>query len=127
MTAKVLLDANILIELFQKRQRTRQVQETIKEHEFYLLCISILSVDLLLYFVERDKGSKRVAHDFLKNYQILDMNKTDYEWAQANDRGDFEDALQVACALRHGCQKLITLDQRLAKNHEKHIITKLVR
>lgn len=127
-TDKTLLDANILIEIVLERLKYQAVVRTITEAAAeHKLVTSILSADLLLYYVEREKRDKAGAFNFLRSYQILDMNEADYEWATQNDQGDFKDALQVACALRHGCKKLITLDAELAKRHNKHIAVKLVK
>lgn len=123
----VFVDANVLMELFFARASRRAVLQALEadgpeaEH-----VVSIVSVHILFYFVEKEKKRKSDAHDFLKSYGILDMNEADYDWAAANDQGDFEDALQVACALRHGCNKFLTLDASLAAAHRKHIATKLI-
>ncbi len=126
MTDRLFLDANVLLELLQQRMKVVEVGEAIKDYQGCSMATSILCIDLVMYFVERDGGDKQVAYNFLASYEVLDMNDTDYAWAQDNDRGDFEDALQVACALRHGCAKLLTLDKELAKNHNKHIAVELI-
>ena len=126
-TDNIFLDANIIMELHFGRRAWRAVLEVLAEDSDEANAISVVSVHVLLYYVERAKKSKQEVFEFLRNYQILNMNEADYEWAAANDQGDFEDALQVACALRHGCKKLITLDADLAKRHNKHIAVKLVR
>lgn len=120
--ANIFLDTNIILELFFHRSKYNQVvAELSSVSELDGITISILSVTFFMYHVEKQNRSLSEAHDFLGKYQILDMKEADYNWAQANDQGDFEDALQVACALRHGCKKIITLDRLLAKNHDKHI------
>jgi predicted nucleic acid-binding protein len=44
----------------------------------------------------------------------------DAQWAFMNFQGkDFEDALQVACALREDCSSFATLDELLAKKYKK--------
>jgi predicted nucleic acid-binding protein len=127
-TDKVLLDVNAIMELHFGRRSWRDVLAAIAEDgEEAEHLVSILSVHILLHFVEKDKRSKTEAFNFLQSYGIFDMAEADYEWAMLNDQGDFEDALQVACALRHGCKKLITLDADLSKRHNKHIVVKLVR
>ncbi len=124
----VFIDANILMELFFARASRQKVMETLlakgaeAEH-----VASILSVHILFYYVEKEKKQKSDAHDFLQSYRILDMNEADYEWAMANDQGDFEDALQIACALRQGCKKFLTLDQGLKQRHHKHLAITLIR
>jgi predicted nucleic acid-binding protein len=78
-------------------------------------------VSTLLYYVEAEGLDKKIAHSFIKGYRILDMTGSDYEWAEANDQGDFEDGLQVACAKRHGCSYLLTLDKKFGKMYGKYL------
>lgn len=123
--ASTFVDTNVLMELIFSRLRRQAVTEALSvEPE---LSASILALSTTFYYIEKGRLDKPEAHEFFKNYQILGMNEADYNWAAQNDQGDFEDALQVACALRHGCKKLITLDADLAKRHHKHIAVKLVK
>lgn len=88
---------------------------------------SILAVDILFYYVEKDKLDKAKAHEFISSYEILNCDKTDYLWAREHDQGDFEDALQVACARRHGCSLLITCDQKMKSMYGKYIAVRTVK
>ncbi len=111
------------------RVRKRQAMAAIADlgtntSEVYL---SSLSVSHFMYFAELEKKSKHDAHAFIKQFPALDVNQADVDWAFANDQGDFEDALQVACALRHGCKKFLTLDQGLKTRHHKHLAITLIR
>lgn len=120
--ANVFLDANVLMELFFSRKRRAKVEEAILAlSPDALLVTSILAVHILFYYVEKDAFDKSEANAFLSAYKIFDMGGTDYDWAFANDQGDFEDALQAACALRHKCRKIITLDRDFAARYAKHI------
>lgn len=122
METSVFLDANVLMELFLNRQRRAQVEKTIMALPGdAVLATSILTVHILLYYVEKDGFDKSEANAFLSAYRILGMEANDYERAFANDQGDFEDALQTACALRHNCRKILTLDRDFAALHAKHI------
>jgi predicted nucleic acid-binding protein len=56
----------------------------------------------------------------LSENKILPLALEDYRWAVDNEQGrDFEDALQVAMAIRTGCSSFITLDANLAKRYAK--------
>jgi predicted nucleic acid-binding protein len=112
---RIYLDANILLEILFKRARHPQVEKLLSSMENVQFCASVLSIDLVMYFVELDKKPKDVARQFLRKYTILNMTPKDTDWAYDNDTGDFEDALQVACARRHGCASFITLDQKLER------------
>lgn len=120
--ANIFLDANVLMELFFSRKRRAKVEEVVMAlPDNALLTTSILAVHILFYYVEKDKFDKSEANAFLSAYKVLDMGSADYGWAFTNDQGDFEDALQTACALRHGCRKILTLDRDFAALHTKHI------
>ncbi len=124
---KVFLDTNVVMEvLFQRGKRADLQKLVMSLPDRTYLAISVLTVGTVFYYAERAKIAKTRVHDLLSEFIILDMGAEDYDWAVDNDQNDFEDALQVACALRHDCSKLITLDKGLAKNHRKHIVTKLV-
>lgn len=126
--SSTFVDANVLMEIFFTRLRRQAAEAVIAmaaENELSL-ATSILAVSILFYYVEKDHFNKATAHEFVKSYRLLDINEADYDWAVANDQGDFEDALQVASALRHGCSKFLTLDGSLAAAHRKHIATTLI-
>ena len=128
MTANVLVDANVLMELFFNRpKRDATVAAITSLTKDSIVCTSILSISVLLYFVETEKRDKTLAYSFLNGYKVLDMSEADFIWAQANDQGDFEDALQVSCALRHTCQKLLTLDKNLGLMYGKHVLVQTIR
>jgi predicted nucleic acid-binding protein len=53
---------------------------------------------------------------------LLDLTPQDYLWAKRHCMdGDFEDALQMAVAVRNRCKVFVTLDKTLAKNYQKYI------
>lgn len=114
MTNKlVFLDTNVLMELLFGRPNHELVAAAILDlPNEAKVCASILSTSTLLYFVESEKFDKTIAHNFIHGFSILDMTLEDYVWAENNDQGDFEDALQTACARRHGCSSILTLDKR---------------
>lgn len=123
----ILLDATIIMELFFNRAKRPEVLRYMEEQgDKARYVTSILSTHILFYYVESKHINKAAAHAFLAQYGVLDINEADYLWARANDQDDFEDALQVACALRHGCQKFFTLDRKLVRNHQKHIAVTLI-
>ena len=124
---KVYLDANVLLELLFHRARYEKVVKALLDAKDVQLCISVLSVDLVMYFVEIEKQSKVKAWEFLSKYHHLDLTTVDTTWAHDNDQGDFEDALQVSCALRHGCKLLITLDKDFQKMYGAFINVQTIR
>jgi predicted nucleic acid-binding protein len=118
----IFIDTNILMEvLFHRSQYDAAMAGLMSLAEQAIVCTSIVSVSTLLYYVEAKKLDKKIAHHFIKGYRILGMSEIDYEWAENNDQGDFEDALQTACARRHSCSYLLTLDKRFGKMYGKYL------
>lgn len=116
------------MELFFRRPRQQAVIAAVTAlPEDAVLCISMLSVSTLFYFVEKAGIDAARAHKFLQNYTILDAAPADYEWATDNDAGDFEDALQISCACRSGCGSFMTLDQKVGAMYGRFLPVTTVR
>ena len=124
----VFVDTNILMELFFRRSKYDLVMTGLLAlaEQDETVCTSILSFTTLMYYVEAEKFDKKTAHKFINGFKILDMNENDYRWAEANDQGDFEDALQVACARRHDCAYLLTLDKKLGNMYGKYLSVRTI-
>ncbi len=124
---KVYLDANILLEILFHRARYDKVVELLGSIDEVQFCVSVLTIDLVMYFVEIEKQPKDKAWEFIEKYKKLDMTIGDIEWAHDNDRGDFEDALQIGCARRHKCTQFITLDQGIERQYGRFIYVQTIR
>jgi predicted nucleic acid-binding protein len=127
MTAKVFIDTTVLMELFFRRSNYELAAKSLMAlSEENIVCASLLSVSTLLYYVEAEKFDKKIAHNFVRGFKILDMTEADYKWAEDNDQGDFEDALQVACARRHGCSDLFTMDKKFGVMYDKYLSVRTI-
>lgn len=124
---KVYLDANVLLEILFHRARYEKVVELLGSMEEVQFCVSVLTIDIVMYFVEIEKQPKDKAWWFINKYEKLDMTLPDVEWAHDNDHGDFEDALQVGCARRHKCTQFITLDQAVEPRYGRFISVQTIR
>ena len=123
----IFIDTNILMEVFFRRAKYDSAMASLVAlPELDIAWTSILSLSTLLYYVEAEKFDKKTAYKFMRGYRILDMTNSDYEWAKNNDQGDFEDALQVACAKRHDCSYLLTLDKKLGNMYGKYLSIRTV-
>ena len=78
---------------FRRAKYDLAVTKLIALAEQSIVCTSILSISTLIYYVEVEGFDKEIAYKFIHGYKVLDINNSDYEWAQNNDQGDFEDAL----------------------------------
>ncbi len=113
----IFLDANILLELLLPgRRKVLQVEKYLEEQTGQIFAISMLSVHLVWHFGRLAGIPDKYLASSLAEHEILACEPIDYAWALGNEEGkDFEDALQVAAALRGGCTELLTLDKALAR------------
>jgi len=108
----LFLDANILIEIILGRDHSEAAVKLIENHPGQP-AISTLTGHLVMYFGGRI-STTRLLQGFLADFDMLPLEKTDFDWAFANLHGDdFEDALQLAIAIRNGYDKFLTLDKKL--------------
>lgn len=111
-SSKVFIDANVLIEITLRRINQDKARKVIAKH-IDGMCISALTGHLVMHF-SSPSIEFSVLNAFLANYTVLELTKADFDWAFANIRGnDFEDALQLAVAVRNGCSQFITFDKKL--------------
>lgn len=121
-----LVDANILLEVIQRRKYVAVCESFLNNNEDK--AISILTLDLVMYFVERDKLEWEPVKAFLESFTWLPIVDADAQWAFLNFKGgDFEDAVQVACAVREKCSSFVTLDVPLSKKYAGNIKIHLLR
>src|SRR2546430_2916219 len=113
----IFLDANVLIEIVLDRKQeavVRKIFQSLVEKPY----ISALSAHLVVHF-GRPIVELAVLRQFLADFTIMPLEAADFEWAFSNARNaDFEGALQVAVAVRHGCSRFITLDKALYSSYK---------
>jgi predicted nucleic acid-binding protein len=120
------VDANVLLEVILKRARATTCEQFLSNGEDKAM--SLLTLDLVMYFVERDKMTWKPVKTFLESFRWLPVLESDAQWAFVQFAGDdFEDGLQVACAIREGCDKFVTLDGPLSKRYAGNIAIELLR
>lgn len=119
MRNMVLIDANVLLEvLLPGRLQKTRVAEWLSVNK-QTGCISILTVYLTLYFGLKAGIVESKIHEFLSDYLIQDLVVADYLQAKRLVKNkDYEDALQLATAIRTGCGAVVTLDKKFAQNYK---------
>lgn len=115
----VFLDSNVILEVIlkdrPKRHQVKEYLEYISESD-EPSSISMLSVHLIMHFGRKEQIDDGLLQAVINENELFALSLDDYEWALANEkRKDFEDALQIAVAVRSGCDSFITLDTSLAK------------
>jgi predicted nucleic acid-binding protein len=112
----VYVDANVILELILQRPRMRDAAKMLGEADVSV--ISMLTVHLVWHFCRLENVADSVIETAIADKTIVDVTRTDYEWALRHEKGrDFEDALQVATALRSGCDTFLTFDRALARRY----------
>ncbi len=108
----ICFDANLLLEVVFGRKYSNLVVDYL-ENTKEPIGISALTGHLVVHFGKKERHIP-VLREFLQDFDMLSLEKTDFEWAFNNMRNDdFEDALQLAVAIRHGCKKFTTIDNEL--------------
>jgi predicted nucleic acid-binding protein len=117
----ICIDANVLIEIILGRKNAEICRKYIDSHKEDM-ATTVLSLDIVMYYTESNKLSLRPVEHFLRLFTWLAITDTDAEAAfKYFEDKDFEDALQISCAVREGCSRFVTLDRGLAKKYSKEI------
>ena len=111
---KVFVDTNIVLDYFYDRMRDGCAKTIVLvgQESMYVRCISILTAINVLYITK--KYETRVSpDDIARLFRILPQDYEQYSYAQTIDIDDFEDAMQLACAVGGGCRAFVTRDRDL--------------
>lgn len=115
MQNKTFFDANVLIEVLESRKNSNLAISALRSMSSDNF-ISVLTGHIIMHVCKRVEPS--VLRNFLDDYTMLDFVPDDVVWAFENKRNeDFEDALQIAIAIRNGCSTFVTFDKKLAKDY----------
>jgi len=113
-------DANVILEtLLPGRPRAQEVEVLLRGKD---ICISMLTIHLAYHFGLKEKYELNQIQRAIDGYAVLDITNNDYQGALRTIRNnDFEDALQLAVAMRSDCDAVITLDRQFAKTYKDKI------
>lgn len=116
----IFLDTNILLEITLPDRPHYQQVKSFLERAKESTAISMLSTHLVMHFGRKAQINDAFLHAVINENSLLALTSEDYAWAANNEQGnDFEDALQLAVAIRAGCNSYITLDRALVKRYAK--------
>ncbi len=121
----IFIDANVLLETILKdRKNIIKAQDYVSSHN---IIISPLSAHLFVYFGLRDGLDLNVLLDMLNRHRFTSFGTEEIIWATKNHQDEnFEDALQVACAVMQDCQTFVTFDKKLAQKYSQFINVKVL-
>ncbi len=124
----LVLDTNIVMELVEERLRAKTVLRALNLYGNEPLYITTLTVSTAFYLAEAHKFDVLEVERVVTRCSVIDVDAADVDWALAHYKGkDFEDALQIAAALRQKCTVFMTLDAALAKKYGKFLTIELIR
>ena len=113
---KYLLDTSVLLDLFLDRlpwaAEMAVVWDAHRQGQIKAL-VAAFAVPTIFYIVRRQAGlttAQTVVHDCLSTLDIAPIDQTTLLAAQALSGPDFEDDLQIACAVQAGVHGIVTRD-----------------
>lgn len=104
--AKVFLDTNAFIDLVERNKKTL---DDLQGHQ---LCISSLSVHILLY-VTKQKIPNKIMSELFKFFTIITFNKNIVYKSLEGPTNDFEDNVQLHSAAEADCNIFLTNDKKI--------------
>ena len=122
MAFRIILDANILIDLALQRSDDLEdltlIYQRIVDHTFNgFITTSILHINA--YWIAKALGTdntKKVLLTILNDLKVIDATHTTIEDALYSDMRDIEDALQYYTALHHKLDFFISRDKQFIKS-----------
>lgn len=115
---KAFFDVNVLLEVLLAGRKKQHIAETalFRAHEAY---ISPLSAHIYVRFGQKEQHDTNQLLKDLESFNVIPMDEDTVHWATLNRRDDdFEDALQVGCAIINGCENFYTFNKKLAKRYD---------
>lgn len=112
---KIFLDTNIVLDYFTGRMnddRAKTIVQIGRDYPQFELCISVLTAVKVLYVAKKYMPSLQPA-DLATMFTILPQDYKQYTDAIDLGLTDFEDALQVSCALDNSSMFMITRNPHL--------------
>ncbi len=120
----VFLDANILLEVLLPGRLQAALADNYAQNE---AVVSPLSAHLYVHFGKKEGFSVEALTSRLALLNYTNLGGDEVRWAITNRQDDdFEDALQVACAVISNSELFITFDKPLAKKYQKFINMKVL-
>jgi predicted nucleic acid-binding protein len=118
------LDTNVLLEVLLPGRPKAQIAAKYALRESV---VSPLTAHLYIYFGTKEGFPLASLMRSLTLLKFTDLGDAQVRWAISNCQSDdFEDALQVACAVTYGSEEFVTLDKSLTQRYGKFIKMKLL-
>ncbi len=111
---RVLLDINVVLDVYLNRAEFLADSAAVLQanHEGRLLgCLSAASLPTIFYVVQRQAGidrARRAVAESLESFDFVSVDRSTLELAQTLPGPDFEDNLQIACAIQAQLDAIVT-------------------
>ncbi len=114
---KVLLDTNVIVDLFLRRASHKAVSTIWSANKVNLLNAYIVASSVTdIFYIINKYGSKDDARytirQLLQHCTILDTNRAILVLSESRNGYDFEDDVQIASAIMHKIDFIITSDRK---------------
>ncbi|MCU0518971.1 MAG: PIN domain-containing protein [Oscillatoria sp. Prado101] len=113
---RVLLDTNIILDaLLQREPFVRDAKALFEaiESQRVIGYVTATTLTDIFYIVRKNKGAeigKREVATLLAGMQVCTVNRAILEAAVSSNMSDFEDAVQLACAMADNLDAIVTRD-----------------
>ncbi len=129
--SKIFIDANILLDiLLPTRKNHKRAVEAYEKicFQYDILCVNEDILTTIEYIASKNGTDCKVIWEFFtalsENFEIYNFNVIFTEVVeeygkkcQKGKRVDFEDLLQIRCAIKNGCDAFLTEDGELLKGN----------
>lgn len=123
----VVIDANVLLELVIERTNAEKVKKFLVDQKKAgnEVVLSALSAHLVYHFGSQYFQTSDIKK-LLDGFEIIELSGDDFTNAfEVSLNDDFEDAVQLACAIRHGASEFVTFDKKLARDYKDFAVLKV--
>lgn len=126
---KLLVDANIVIDLLSKREKFYEEAQqlfTLSDYNKVKLFVSSLTIANTHYLLSREKSGAEARKTLIKFKllaKVLPLDDKILELALVSDFKDFEDAIQYYTALENDLEIIITRNKKDFKNSMLPVLT----
>lgn len=117
---KAFLDTNVLLDLFMKsrlgHEAATAILQVVRSGDISACMTTQSIIDAAYIQTQRCKAPtsdfKKAIRLLSEIVEILPILPEDIAWANRSSIGDYEDAAQLACAQRSGCDVIVTSDKK---------------
>lgn len=114
----IFVDANVLLEVLLAGRKNAHIAASALSRASEI-SISALTYHLYVHFGKKDGHTIEALIADLADFKLIPIDEDIVKWAGLNYKSsDFEDALQVSCALRSQCDSFVTFDRELASKYK---------